>query len=222
MSRKERFTPHEKEIACIDYIEGNRSRAEICNELHISTRTIQDWAAIYNKYGITGFTKKTKNRSYSKQFKIELVEKYLHGEASSIDLGNQYDVSFGLLRSWIRKYNANIELKDYEPRQEVYMAEARRKTSKKEREEIVAYCLKKNRDHKNTAAQFNVSYNQVYNWVKNYDASESVEIMCSLFLETAIWVAAELNYEYNNTEADNGMYFLQAVRDLPKDASEVL
>ncbi len=26
MSRKERFTPQEKEQACIDYIEGNRSR----------------------------------------------------------------------------------------------------------------------------------------------------------------------------------------------------
>ena len=25
MSRKERFTPQEKEQACIDYIEGNRS-----------------------------------------------------------------------------------------------------------------------------------------------------------------------------------------------------
>ncbi len=51
---------------------------------------------------------------------------------------------------------------------------------------------------------------------------QSVEIMCSLFVETATWVAAELNYEYNNTEANNGMYFLQSVKDLPKDANEVL
>ena len=84
MSRKERFTPQEKEQACIDYIEGNRSRSEICSELHISTRTIQDWAAIYKKYGVAGFAKKTKNRSYSKQFKIEIIEKYIRGEASSI------------------------------------------------------------------------------------------------------------------------------------------
>lgn len=52
MSRRERFTPYEKEQACLDYINGNRSRSEICNCLHISTRTIQDWAAIYKKYGI--------------------------------------------------------------------------------------------------------------------------------------------------------------------------
>ena len=29
MSRKERFTPQEKEQACIDYIEGNRSKVEM-------------------------------------------------------------------------------------------------------------------------------------------------------------------------------------------------
>lgn len=115
MSRRERFTPYEKEQACLDYINGNRSRSEICNCLHISTRTIQDWAAIYKKYGILGFTKKTKNSSYSKEFKMELVEKCISGEASSIDLGHQYDISSGLLRKWIRMYNANIELKDYNP-----------------------------------------------------------------------------------------------------------
>ena len=50
MSRRERFTPYEKKQACLDYINGNRSSAEICNCLHISTRTIQDWAAIYKKH----------------------------------------------------------------------------------------------------------------------------------------------------------------------------
>lgn len=49
MSRRERFTPYEKEQACLDYINGNRSRSEICNCLHISTRKIQDWAVIYKK-----------------------------------------------------------------------------------------------------------------------------------------------------------------------------
>ena len=139
MSRRERFTPYEKEQACLDYINGNRSRSEICNCLHISTRTIQDWAAIYKKYGILGFTKKTKNSSYSKEFKMELVEKCISGEASSIDLGHQYDISSGLLRKWIRMYNANIELKDYAPKRGLYMAKARRKTTIDERKEIVSY-----------------------------------------------------------------------------------
>ena len=170
MSRKKRFTPYEKEQACLDYINGNRSRSEICNFLHISTRTIQDWATIYKKHGILGLSKKTKNRSYSKEFKLELVKKYISGEASSVDLAHQYDISSGLLRNWIRRYNANIELKDYNPKQEVYMAKARRKTTIDERKEIVNYCIEHNRNYKETAALYNVSYSQVYSWVKKYDS----------------------------------------------------
>ena len=170
MSRKKRFTPYEKEQACLDYINGNRSRSEICNFLHISTRTIQDWATIYKKHGILGLSKKTKNRSYSKEFKMELVKKYISGEASSVDLAHQYDISSGLLRNWIRRYNANIELKDYNPKQEVYMAKARRKTTIDERKEIVNYCIEHNRNYKETAALYNVSYSQVYSWVKKYDS----------------------------------------------------
>ena len=60
MSRRERFSPYEKEQACLDYIHGNCSSAEICNCLHISTSAIQDWAAIYKKHGILELTKKTK------------------------------------------------------------------------------------------------------------------------------------------------------------------
>lgn len=170
MSRKVRFTPEEKEQAVIDYLDRNKSRTQICEELCISSRTIQDWAAIYNRHGIAGLARKTRNSSYSNEFKMKVVEEYIRGEGSSIDLGIKYDISSGLLRSWVRMYNANRELKDYNPKQEVYMAEARRKTTLEERKEIVNDCISHNRDYKNTAAKYNVSYSQVYSWVKKYDA----------------------------------------------------
>lgn len=169
MSRKIRFTPEEKEQAVIDYLDRNKSRTQICEELCISSRTIQDWAIIYNKHGIAGFARKTRNSSYSKEFKVKVVEEYIRGEGSSIDLGIKYNISSGLLRSWVRMYNANRELKDYNPKQEVYMAQARRKTTLEERKEIVDYCIKHNRDYKNTASEYDVSYSQVYSWVRKYD-----------------------------------------------------
>lgn len=171
MSRKTKFTPEEKEQAVIDYLDGNKSRAQICAELSISSRTIQDWAAIYNKHGVAGFLKKIRNSSYSKEFKRKVVEEYIRGEGSSIDLGIKYDISSGLLRSWIRMYNANRELKDYNPKREVYMAEARRKTTIDERMEIVKYCIGHNCNYKDTATLFDVSYSQVYSWVKKYEAN---------------------------------------------------
>ena len=51
------------------------------------------------------------------------------------------------------------------------MVEARRKTTIKERKEIVTYCIEHNRDYKDTAALYDVSYSQVYSWVKKYDAT---------------------------------------------------
>ncbi len=50
------------------------------------------------------------------------------------------------------------------------MADARRRTTLEERKEIVAYCIAHNRDYTGTAARYEVSYNQVYSWVKKYDA----------------------------------------------------
>ena len=51
------------------------------------------------------------------------------------------------------------------------MAEARRKTTIEERKEIVNYCINHNLDYKNTAAKYDVSYSQVYSWVKKYAAN---------------------------------------------------
>ena len=51
------------------------------------------------------------------------------------------------------------------------MASARRKTTIEERKEIVKYCIEHNRDYKGTASNYDVSYNQVYSWVKKYDVN---------------------------------------------------
>ena len=51
------------------------------------------------------------------------------------------------------------------------MAGAGRRTTLEERREIVAYCLKHNHDYKGTADIYEVSYSQVYSWVKKYEAN---------------------------------------------------
>ena len=51
------------------------------------------------------------------------------------------------------------------------MAEARRKTTLEERKEIVEYCISHDRNYKETASLYDVSYSQVYSWVKKYDVN---------------------------------------------------
>lgn len=49
------------------------------------------------------------------------VEAVLSGDGSVDDITAKYNISSrSVLRSWILKYNANIKLKDYDPKAEVY------------------------------------------------------------------------------------------------------
>ena len=100
------------------------------------------------------------------------VEAVLYGDGSVDDIAAKYNISSRrVLSQWVVSYNANRELKDYVTKREVYMAEARRKTTVAERKEIVEYCIKHNHDYKGTAFIYNVSYSQVYSWVKKYDVN---------------------------------------------------
>ena len=61
----------------------------------------------------------------------------MNGEGSLDDLTAKYNLpSDSILCSWIKKYNSHIELKDYDPKPEIYMAE-KLKTTLEERIEIV-------------------------------------------------------------------------------------
>lgn len=57
------------------------------------------------------------------------------------------------------------------------MAEARRKTTLEERKEIVKYCIAHDKDYKETASLYDVSYSQVYSWVKKYDANGETSLL---------------------------------------------
>jgi transposase-like protein len=171
MGRKPKCTVEEKVAAVEDYLNGTRSVSKIMVDLSInSTRTIRNWILAYQSGGIEALCPVTANHSYSKKFKIEMVQRYIAGEGSVTDLCSKYGIpGHGTLQKGISLYNANEELRDYNPKREVYMAEVRRKTTLTERKEIVEYCIAHNRDYKGTASLYDVSYGQVYSWVRKYD-----------------------------------------------------
>ena len=150
-----------------EYLDGKGSFYYLADKYHIGKATIQKWVAAYKVHGIDAFICAPGNASYTSEFKTMCVEEVISGCGSSVDIGAKYKVHPSVLESWIRMYNANRKLKDYDPKREVYMAEARRKTTIEERKKIVTYCIEHNRDYKGTAALYDVSYSQVYSWVKN-------------------------------------------------------
>lgn len=161
-----------------EFLAGEMSYQTVAQNHGISRKTLQGWVARYKEHGAAGFYVSRGNAHYTKEFKTICVEAYLSGKGSIEDIVAKYNISDRrVLRAWIMKYNANMELKDYEPKREVYMAEARRKTTLEERREIVDYCISHNNDYKGTAFKFEVSYSQVYSWVKKYreDGEEGLE-----------------------------------------------
>ena len=164
-----KFTPEQKANIAKEYLDGFTSSIELAKKYNVNNYTIRRWAHRYEKSGILAFLKEKKNQ-YSADFKISCVEQYMQGNMSMEEIIVTYNISSdSVLQNWISCYNANRKFKDYNPKKEVYMAEARRKTTIEERREIVKYCLEHNRNYKETASNYDVSYNQVYTWVKKYD-----------------------------------------------------
>ena len=154
------------------YLDGKGSYCSLAQKYNVGHKSVEVWVKKYREHGESAFYKKPGNAKYTSEFKMMCVEKVLSGVGSVDDIVAKYNISArSVLLSWISKYNANIELKNYDPKKEVYMAEARRKTTFEERKEIVQYCIEHNCDYKGTASIYDVSYSQVYSWVKKYDAN---------------------------------------------------
>lgn len=170
---KSKFSTEQRVQACQEYISGKKSAAQIANELNLGKRgnsTVQTWARIFQVQGGKAFSTGKGNKSYSREFKVMVVNEYLSGKSSLLDLMVKYNISAKItIQQWIKKYNNHIELKDYDPKLEVYMADTL-KTTYEERIDIVKDCLAHNRDIKGTATKYGCNYAQLYQWVRKYEA----------------------------------------------------
>lgn len=168
-----KYTVEEKLSIAQGYLNGSFSLGQKAHELGYKSTPgcFWRWVLQYQEQGAEGFLRLAGNKTYTAEFKTMVIEEYLCGKGSADELAAKHKISTGgVLLRWVSLYNANRKLKDYVPNREVYMAIARRKTTIEERKEIVAYCVSHDRDYKETASLYDVSYSQVYSWVKKYDA----------------------------------------------------
>ena len=169
---KPKYSAEFKCMVAKAYLNGEGSYQSIARKYDVGIASVELWVRRYQNHGESGFIRKPGNTAYSPEFKQKCAEAVIIEGNSVDDVVAKYNVSSrSVLLRWISVYNANREFKDYNPKREVYMAEARRKTTFEERKEIVDYCINHNRDYKNTAAKYDVSYNQAYSWVKKYTAN---------------------------------------------------
>ena len=114
--------------------------------------------------------KSHKNKKYSTELKLQAVTDYLTGKGSYETLRKKYEIlSTRQLRNWVKWYNGHREFKERSTAKgEIYMTKGR-KTTQEERAEIVAFCIEHNYDYGLTVETYNVSYQQIYAWVRKYE-----------------------------------------------------
>lgn len=107
-----------------------------------------------------------KNRIYSIETKEAAVNSYLAGEGSQREICRRYKIrDTHILRDWIKVYNSG---KDFKRQHGGSRMKQGRETTQEERYEIVMACIDSGLDYGATAIRYNVSYQQVYTWVRKY------------------------------------------------------
>ena len=171
MGRKTKYSKELKLETVKRYLKGE-SNISLCNEYRIPYRkgkTIISWANKYVALGESAFDESHINKSYSKELKERVIKEYLDGKDSLEGIANRYNISsVSIVINWVKKYNEGIEIKDYNPKGDVYTMKSR-KTAFEERIEIVRYVLTNNLDYKGAADKYTVPYASIYQWVKKYN-----------------------------------------------------
>ena len=113
-----------------------------------------------------------KRKKYSPEVKVQVVEEYKAGKGSLRSICKKYGIKdHKTLREWISCYNGQkIFRKRSSARGEIYMTKGR-KTTQEERAQIVAFCIEHGKDYVLTMETYQVSCQQVYSWVRKYEAS---------------------------------------------------
>ena len=111
-----------------------------------------------------------KNRKYSPEIKRMAVEEYLSGVGSLSDLCTKYDISkHSIMQKWVTWYNSHGDFKQPKSGGAICMTKGR-KTTLEERIDIVSHCIANNNDYGLTIDKYSISYQQIYAWVRKYEA----------------------------------------------------
>lgn len=171
MSRKPKVSFEQKLSAVKDYLEGRKTQRQLAKEYNVDHSSVRRWISNYQAMGESGLITSSKNTSYSQELKYTAVKEYLSGNASKLDICKKYKIrSTKQLSDWVLKYNGHERLKSSGSGGKSIMTKGRN-TTLEERLEIVKYCLEHNRNYIETAEKYQVSYQQVRNWVIKYDKS---------------------------------------------------
>ena len=154
------------------YISGKIGRNEAARQAGIVPTSFMTWVAKYRAEGIQGLIPAEKDTLYPEQLKKDAVEEYLLGRCSQLAICEKYSIrSRSILQRWIKRYNCHEAMKGFTGGSHMTKG---RETTKEERIRLVQECIAKGNNYGEIALKYEVSYQQIYTWVKKYQEKGEV------------------------------------------------
>ena len=157
--------PTEEKIRIVEgYLNGKIGYTEAQEIAGIGSSSLRSWISRYKTEGREGFQAADRNRIYPAELKAEAVRDYLDGYGSLKEICEKHKIrSERQLRNWIKVYNRHCEFKTLTGGSHMTKG---RQTTKEERLAIVEDCIANGFNYGEIALKYEVSYQQVYTWVK--------------------------------------------------------
>ena len=201
---------------------GEGSGRSIAAELGISESTFRLYLIRYKSQGISGITEPIRMNVYSTETKKRAVEAYLRGEGSLRAIAGKYGLrSDTQLQAWIKVYNSGREFR-CKMSGGSRMKEARPSTLE-ERIQIARDCIENGENYGASAIKFNVSYQQVYQWVRKYKekGDAGLEDRRGKRLKDQTPRTREEELEIEVAKLKHELYITRMERDLLKKLDEI-
>ena len=159
----------EEKIKLVElYLAGEISCLAARKAAGVEDTTFYSWVNRYRQEGVTGLLRRKGNKHYAQEVKEQAVVEYLSGKGSLRDICNKYGIrDKRQLRDWIKVYNSHGEFRILTGGSRMTK---RRETTLEERVEIVKECIRQGNNYGEIAQKYQVSYSQVYGWVRKYRA----------------------------------------------------
>ena len=222
MSRKNKLNAEEKVRIAEDCIEGRISQAEAARRVGVDESSIRAWIAKYKSEGSYGLWQTEKNRVYSEELKLQAVTEYLAGSESLREICKKYKIrSKRQLMDWIKVYNSSRNFKH--KMSGGSRMKNTRKTTQEERVRIAKECIENGDNYGEIAIKYQVSYQNVYSWVKKYRELGEAGLEDRRGQRTAQQEprTEEERLRIENAQLKHELYMTKMERDLLKKLEEI-
>ena len=214
MHKRKLSAEQKAEIARL-YLEKGESKSFIAKRYGINEMAVHKYTLQYQAQGIETFINNGKNRTYSAELKKQAINAYMNGEGSTREIAAKYGIN------WIKVYNSGKGFR-YKMSGGSRMKEAR-PTTVEERIQIARDCIDSGENYGETALKFNVSYQQVYQWVKKFreKGEAGLEDRRGKRLKDQIPRTREEELEIEIAKLKHELYMTRMERDVLKKLDEI-